>query len=480
MTPKPTSAVERASLRVVIVTLDNHLASSVDRARRSLQGDLPGLDLAFHAAADWNDPAALRRLPRIHRQGRHHCRHDAVHGGARPGGPPRYSGAPRSLRRDCRMHVGARDREADARRPVQHGRREARRVRFPEEIARRQEAVGDRRRAPAGDAAPHSAHPAVHPRLRRRTCAPISSRCNIGLPGPKRTSPTWSAFSSIATRTARTPSFAGGCKAAPPVEYPEVGLYHPRLTGRFGRLRRQAAASGRRIARDGRPSVDALVHSRRQHGALRRASSRLWKHAACGSFRPSPAASTPARRSKPSSRKTAPRRSTRWCRSPVFRLSAAQPTTTPPSAAEMLRALDVPYIAAHALEFQTIEQWEASDRGLMPVEATMMVAIPELDGAMAPIGFRRPLEPRPQWSVARHPAPSRAGRTARGPGRAPRPPCEGPSGPKRKVAIVLFDFPPNGGAAGTAAFLGVYASLHRTLIAMRARGLHGRGSRDRR
>ena len=33
------------------------------------------------------------------------------------------------------------------------------------------------------------------------------------------------------------------------------------------------------------------------------------------------------------------------------------------SAAEMLRSLDVPYIAAHALEFQTIEQWEDSDRG---------------------------------------------------------------------------------------------------------------------
>src|SRR5271166_4445508 len=61
MTPKHTTAAERAGLRVVIVTLDNHLASSVDRARRRLELDLPGLDLAFHAAADWNDPAALRR-----------------------------------------------------------------------------------------------------------------------------------------------------------------------------------------------------------------------------------------------------------------------------------------------------------------------------------------------------------------------------------------------------------------------------------
>ena len=47
----------------------------------------------------------------------------------------------------------------------------------------------------------------------------------------------------------------------------------------------------------------------------------------------------------------------------------------------------MPYLAAHALEFQTLEQWEASDRGLSPVEATMMVAIPELDGATAPMVF---------------------------------------------------------------------------------------------
>jgi hypothetical protein len=36
-----------------------------------------------------------------------------------------------------------------------------------------------------------------------------------------------------------------------------------------------------------------------------------------------------------------------------------------------------------AVEFQNLEQWEASERGLSPVEATMMVAIPELDGAIA-------------------------------------------------------------------------------------------------
>ncbi len=47
-------------IRVVIVTLDNHLASAVERARVRLQREMPGLHLGFHAAAEWdNDPSAL-------------------------------------------------------------------------------------------------------------------------------------------------------------------------------------------------------------------------------------------------------------------------------------------------------------------------------------------------------------------------------------------------------------------------------------
>ncbi|MGD5468104.1 cobaltochelatase subunit CobN, partial [Xanthomonas citri pv. citri] len=40
----------------------------------------------------------------------------------------------------------------------------------------------------------------------------------------------------------------------------------------------------------------------------------------------------------------------------------------------------------------------------------------------------------------------------------------------RKVAIVLFNFPPNAGNTGTAAFLSVFESLHRTLSAMKREG----------
>ena len=57
------------------------------------------------------------------------------------------------------------------------------------------------------------------------------------------------------------------------------------------------------------------------------------------------------------------------------------------SAEGILAKLDVPYVAAHPVEFQTLQEWGASDRGLLPVEATMMVAIPELEGSTGPIVF---------------------------------------------------------------------------------------------
>jgi len=53
----------------------------------------------------------------------------------------------------------------------------------------------------------------------------------------------------------------------------------------------------------------------------------------------------------------------------------------------ILTQLDVPYIAAQPLEFQTLEQWAKGDQGLSPVEATMLVALPEIDGATNPTVF---------------------------------------------------------------------------------------------
>ena len=41
---------------------------------------------------------------------------------------------------------------------------------------------------------------------------------------------------------------------------------------------------------------------------------------------------------------------------------------------------------------------------------------------------------------------------------------------ERKVGVVLFNFPPNAGNTGTAAFLGVFESLYNTLQAMQREG----------
>ena len=57
------------------------------------------------------------------------------------------------------------------------------------------------------------------------------------------------------------------------------------------------------------------------------------------------------------------------------------------AAQELLKSLDVPYLAVQALEFQSLETWSDSALGLMPIEATMMVSIPELDGATGPLVF---------------------------------------------------------------------------------------------
>jgi len=135
------------------------------------------------------------------------------------------------------------------------------------------------------------------------------------------------------------------------------------------------------------------------------------------------------------------------------------------AAEEMLARLDVPYVAAQPLEFQTVEQWRRSATGLSPIEATIMVAIPELDGATGPIVFggrsgesgmeMRGIDERIEMLAARVARLVRLRQT---------PAAE------RNLGIVLFNFPPNGGATGTAAFLSVFASLHRTLEALAAEG----------
>ena len=152
------------------------------------------------------------------------------------------------------------------------------------------------------------------------------------------------------------------------------------------------------------------------------------------------------------------------------------------AAEEALAALDVPYISAFASEFQSMQKWGASDQGMTPVEATIMVSLPEIDGATAPIlfggrsdgsgpctgcdrgcTFANEVDGRDMQSC-----PERAEMLANRVDKLIR--LRRRAKADRKVATVIYNFPPNGGALGTAAHLSVFQSLHNTLTAMKAEG----------
>ena len=148
------------------------------------------------------------------------------------------------------------------------------------------------------------------------------------------------------------------------------------------------------------------------------------------------------------------------------------------AAIEVLRALDVPYVAAHSLEFQTLGQWADSSGGLGPIETTMLVALPELDGATCPSVFGGRLGPEgcsgcahacqvvePKAMVPCHERIDRLTEKVRRVARLRR-----KQNAEKKIGVVLFGFPPNAGATGTAAYLSVFESLFNTLHEMKARG----------
>ncbi|WP_439155336.1 magnesium chelatase subunit H [Yoonia sp.] len=149
------------------------------------------------------------------------------------------------------------------------------------------------------------------------------------------------------------------------------------------------------------------------------------------------------------------------------------------AAVALLGKLDVPYIAAQPLEFQTLGQWAESPQGLGPIETTMLVALPEIDGATNPTVF-----------AGRHGVAGCKGCALACPGVSDckaMAPCHErvasltektlrlailrrKRNADKKVGVVLFGFPPNAGAVGTAAYLSVFESLFNTLNAMKQDG----------
>ncbi len=137
------------------------------------------------------------------------------------------------------------------------------------------------------------------------------------------------------------------------------------------------------------------------------------------------------------------------------------------SAEATLARLDVPYVAAAAVEFQSLQEWRKSDLGLLPIESTMMIALPELDGSSGHMVFGGRGVDRDGQQVMQ-PDPERVDTLGQRVQRLVH--MRRQLKRDRRLAVVLFNFPPNSGSIGTAAHLSVFASLFNTLVALRADG----------
>lgn len=147
-----------------------------------------------------------------------------------------------------------------------------------------------------------------------------------------------------------------------------------------------------------------------------------------------------------------------------FSLVGGMAESRPEEARAALEQLDVSYFDMVPLSFQRVEEWRRDDTGLSPIQTAMNVAIPELDAAIEPLVFGGPTAEGERFVALPEQIERAAERIARRAALRRTPNAE------KRLAVVLFNFPPNLGNIGTAAYLDVFASLHRLLVALRERG----------
>ncbi|MEO0342649.1 MAG: magnesium chelatase subunit H [Pseudomonadota bacterium] len=254
-----------------------------------------------------------------------------------------------------------------------------------------------------------------------------------------------------------------GTHAALPIEYPEVGLYHPGLVGRVSedpealpKVKQPIGTVGVLMMRSyilagDTAHYDAVIQALEAKGLrvvpafaggldVRPAIDRYFKGIDC------------------------------LVSLTGFSLVGGPAFNDSEAAIAALKALDVNYIAAHPLEFQTIEQWDRSSGGLGPVETTMLIALPELDGATSPTVFAGRHDVSVSGDALKAMAPIGERITALAARVAKNVILKRKACAERKIGLVLYGFPPNSGAVGTAAYLSVFESLWNTLSAMKREG----------
>jgi magnesium chelatase subunit H len=478
--PKRITAADSIAIRVVIVTMDSHLSSATARAAQRLSRELPGLTLTIHAADEWgSEPAALER-----------CRQDIAQGDIVITTmlflEDHFKPLLQTLQ-DRREHCDAMVCAMSAAEVV----RLTRLGRFsmdgtqggPMSFLKRLRGTKKDSRTAGAD----------QMKMLRRI--PQMLRFIPGTAQDVRayflTLQYWLAGSEdnvmnmvrfLVGRYASGPraSLRSSTKVSLPVEYPETGLYHPRLKQGFSTRLEDIPSQGDKgtvgllLLRSYLLAGNA-AHYQGVIAALEARGLRVLPAFAAGLD------------SRPAIDQYFVKDGVTQIDALVsltgFSLVGGPAYNDSKAAEDVLANLDVPYVAAQPLEFQTLDQWGESERGLLPVESTIMVAIPELDGSTGPMVFGgRPGSAGVTCSGCAHACtftatdsaadmrscPERAlmlaARVAKlvAMRRAAR--------AERKVGIVLFNFPPNAGNTGTAAYLSVFESLYRTLDSMKATG----------
>jgi magnesium chelatase subunit H len=464
--PKHTTVADRTEIRIVIVTMDSHLSSAATRAARRLAKEIPGLSLNVHAADEWgSDPQALQRcIDDI-------ARSDIVLA-AMLFMEDHFRPLLQALK-DRREHCDAMICAMSAAEVV----RLTRMGRFS--MYGKQSgplALLKRLRGANKDKDTRTAGADQMKMLRR---IPQFLRFIPGTAQDVRayflTLQYWLAGSEenilnmVRLLIAR---YAAGPRrglqslgdVAPPLEYPEVGVYHPRMKSRFSDTLEDLPSQSSKGTVGLLLLRSYLLAGNAGHydGVIAALEARGLK------VIPAFAAGLDAR---PAIEryfiKDGAARIDAMVSLTGFSLVGGPAYNDSKAAEDTLAKLDVPYLAAHPVEFQTVEEWETSERGLLPVESTIMVAIPELDGSTGPIvyGGRSRLSGSSRDMVVH---PERAAMLASRVARlidmrlAPR--------ADRRVGIVLFNYPPNAGNTGSAAYLSVFESLFCTLQSLKRAG----------
>ena len=475
--PEPKTIHDRP-INVVIVTLDRHLSSSVARAEQSLRAQVPGLSISVHAAAEWSaNPATLA---------------DA-----------KAAVAKADIIVACMLFI---DDQVQAILPALLARRDHCTVMMgcvsaPEIVkltkmgqldmageAKGPMALLKKLRGKSNPGEKKTASGAGQMAMLRRLPKLLKY-----VPGTAQDlriyfliMQYWLSGSdenvSGMLQLLVTKYVVGGKigSVPPPVEYPEVGVYHPRLADRVSESAEDLPQGGRNgtigllllrsyiLSNDARHYDGVIAELERKGMSVIPAfSSGLDSRPAIEAFFLKDGKATVDAVVSLSG----------------FSLVGGPAYNDAAAAEEILARLDVPYIAAHALEFQTLEEWNRDGRGLSPIEATIMVAIPEIDGATSPTVFggrsssasghcegcaRRCVFDAATSARDMIVCQERAEKLVARVAKIVRLRCAQRS--ERRIAITLFNFPPNAGATGTAAYMSVFESLQNTLRALRDEG----------